>query len=273
MPLPVEDIEISLLLEGIFHKYGYDFRDYAPASIRRRILGLLASEGLKTISALQDRVLHDPACLERLVLALTIHVTAMFRDPGFYVAIRQKVVLLLKTYPFIRVWAAGCSSGEEVYSLAIVLDEEGIHERCRIYATDLSDAVLRKAREGVMPLAAMKEYTENYQQAGGARSFSDYYTAHHDAALFRPRLRENIVFAAHNLATDASFNDFHLILCRNVMIYFNRALQDRVHGLLHRSLARLGVLGLGRKESLRFTPHEGAYEPLDEIERLYRKVA
>lgn len=269
----LEAIEVKLLLEGIFRQYGYDFRDYAPASIRRRILGRVQAEGTKSISALQDRVLHDPACMERLLLALTVHVTSMFRDPAFYIALRQKVVPILATYPFARIWHAGCSTGEEVYSLAILLKEEGIHERCRIYATDLSEAVLCGAKEGLFPLASMKEYTENYQKAGGKTAFAEYYTARYDHALFHPSLRENIVFAPHNLVTDGSFNEFNVILCRNVMIYFNKSLQERVHGLLHQSLARLGVLGLGRKESLRFTPHEASYETLDEPERLYRKVA
>jgi len=268
----LEALEIKLLLDGVFQHYGYDFRDYASASIRRRILSRTTAEGTGTISALQDRVLHEPACMERLVLALTVHVTSMFRDPSFYLAFRHAVVPVLATYPFTRIWHAGCSSGEEVYSLAIVLREEGIYERCRIYATDLSEAVLRGAKEGVFPLAAMKEYTENYQKAGGTAAFSEYYTARYDHALFQPSLRDNIVFAPHNLVTDGSFNEFNVILCRNVLIYFNKALKERVHGLLHHSLARFGVLGLGRKESLRFTPHEACYAAVDDAERLYRKV-
>jgi len=210
--------------------------------------------------------------MERLLLALAVPTTSMFRDPSFYLAFRQQVVPLLKTYPFVRIWHAGCSSGEEVYSLAILLQEEGIHERCRTYATDLSERVLRVAKEGLVPLAAMKEYTENYQQAGGKASFSQYYTARYGRALIRPYLRENVLFAQHNLVTDGSFNEFNVILCRNVMIYFNKSLQARVHGLIYHSLARRGVLGLGKKESLRFTPHEASYETLDLDERLYRKV-
>jgi chemotaxis protein methyltransferase CheR len=182
------------------------------------------------------------------------------------------VVPLLQTYPFARIWHAGCSSGEEVYSLAILLKEEGIYDRCRIYATDISEAVLRGAKEGVFPLSAMKEYSENYQKAGGTTSFAEYYKARYDHAIFDASLREGIVFAPHNLVTDGSFNEFNVILCRNVMIYFNKALHERVHGLLYQSLARFGVLGLGRKESLRFTPHESSYEVLDDAERLYRKV-
>jgi chemotaxis protein methyltransferase CheR len=268
-----DDVEITLILEGIYHQYGFDFRNYARASIRRRLYNCVRAESLATISGLQERVLHDSACMGRLLAALTVHSTAMFRDPGFYRAVRSKVVSALETYPFIRIWHAGCSTGEEVYSLAILLTEEGIYDRCRIYATDLSEAVLQHARSGIFPLSSMKEYTENYVKAEGKASFSEYYTARYDHAVFRPQLRGNVVFAPHNLVTDGSFNEFNIILCRNVMIYFNRDLQNHVHGLLYKSLCRLGVLGLGRKESLRFTPHERAYQELDGPERLYRKVS
>jgi chemotaxis protein methyltransferase CheR len=267
-----EKLELHLLLEGILQQYGYDFRDYATASIRRRIMSRVQAEGLQSISGLQERVLHDAECMDRLLSALTVHVTAMFRDPGFYVAFREKVVPALQTYPFARIWHAGCSTGEEVYSLAILLEEEGLYDRCRIYATDLSEAVLQRAKDGLFPLSAMKDYTENYFKAKCKKSLSEYYTAKYDYALFRPQLRENIVFGRHNLVTDGSFNEFNVILCRNVMIYFNRQLQDRVHGLFYRSLARLGVLGLGKKESMRFTAHEDCYQELDGPERLYRKV-
>jgi chemotaxis protein methyltransferase CheR len=268
-----EEVEIGLLLEGIFRQYGYDFRSYALASIRRRILNVVRAEELNSISGLQERVLHDSACMERLLTALTVHVTAMFRDPGFYWAFRAKVAQALETYPFVRIWHAGCSTGEEVYSLAILLSEEGLYSRCRIYATDLSERVLQRARDGIFPLGAMKEYTENYVKAGGKAAFSEYYTARYDHAVFRPALRENVVFAPHNLVTDGSFNEFNVILCRNVMIYFDRALQNRVHELFYKSLARLGVLGLGKKESLRFTPYEDCYQELDGQERLYRKLS
>jgi chemotaxis protein methyltransferase CheR len=267
-----ETIEIQRFLEAIFQHCGYDFRDYAFASIRRRILSRVAAERTDGVAGLLDRVLNEPVCMERLLLALAVSTTSMFRDPSFFLAFRHKVVPLLRTYPFVRIWHAGCSSGEEVYSLAILLREEGIHERCRTYATDFSEGALRVAKEGVVPLAAMKEYTENYQQAGGKAAFSEYYTARYGCALMRPYLRENVVFAQHNLVTDGSFNEFNVILCRNVMIYFNKSLQARVHRLLYQSLLRLGVLGLGKKESLRFTPLEASYRPLDANERLYRKV-
>jgi len=268
----LETIEIQLLLEGLYRQYGFDFRDYALASLKRRIWNTIRAEQLTTVSGLQEKVLHDPGCLERFLLGLSVHVTAMFRDPSFYLAFRQNVVPLLRTYPFIRIWHAGCSTGEEVYSMAILLQEEGLYNRCRLYATDMSDMVLRKARAGIFSLESMQEYTQNYLQAGGKRSFSEYYTAAYDHALFRSSLKENIVFSQHNLAIDGSFNEFNVILCRNVLIYFNPVLQERVHNLLYESLSRFGVLGLGRQESLKFTPHEQHYEALEKREKLYRRI-
>jgi chemotaxis protein methyltransferase CheR len=268
----VEEIELSLLLEGIFRKYGFDFREYAPASLRRRVWRRTHAEGLSTISALQDKLLHDPACMERLLLDLSINVTAMFRDPAFYVAVREKVVPLLRTYPYTRIWVAGCSTGEEVYSLSILLHEEGIYDRARIYATDINEAVLERARAGVFPLDKMREYTQNYIKAGGKQAFSEYYLAKYDGAQFQRSLIDNVVFAQHNLVSDRSFNEFNLIVCRNVMIYFDRALQDHVHKLFYESLVNFGVLGLGAKESIHFSPHEESYEEIDADERLYRKV-
>jgi chemotaxis protein methyltransferase CheR len=269
----LEEIEVALLLEAIFRRYGFDFREYAPASLRRRLWRRANAEGLPTLSALQDRVLHDPACMERLLLDLSINVTAMFRDPSFYVALREKVVPLLHTYPFTRIWIAGCSTGEEVYSLAIVLEEERLLERTRVYATDINEEVLRRARHGVIPLDKMQEYTQNYLQAGGSRAFSEYYLASYDGAQIDRRLLENIVFAQHNLVSDRSFNEFHLIVCRNVMIYFDRGLQDRVLKLFDDSLTKLGVLGLGHKETLRYSTLADRYEELDGEEKLFRKVA
>jgi chemotaxis protein methyltransferase CheR len=269
----LEEIEIALLLEAIFRRYGFDFREYAPASLRRRLWRRANAEGLPTLSALQERVLHDPSCMERLLLDLSINVTAMFRDPSFYVALREKVVPLLHTYPFTRIWIAGCSTGEEVYSLVIVLDEEGLLERTRVYATDINEEVLRRARQGVIPIDKMQEYTQSYLQGGGTRAFSEYYLASYDGAQIDRRLLENVVFAQHNLVSDRSFNEFQLIVCRNVMIYFDRALQDRVLGLFDDSLAKLGVLGLGHKETLRYSGVADRYEELDGQEKLFRKVA
>ncbi len=268
----LERIEIQLLLEGVYRHYGFDFRAYAYASLRRRIWKRIDSDGLKTISALQDRVLHDPSMMERLLLDLSINVTAMFRDPGFYVAFRRDVVPALRTYPFIRIWHAGCSTGEEAYSMAILLEEEDLYDRARIYATDINEVVIRKAKEGIFPLDRMQEYTQNYIRAGGTRSFSEYYTAMYDGALFSPRLMRNIVFSQHNLVTDRSFAECNVILCRNVLIYFDRTLQQRVHKLFHESLPVYGYLGLGSKESLRFTGFEDDYEAVDRREKIYRKV-
>lgn len=269
----LETVHIKLFLESLFLRYGYDFRGYAYPSIRRRILRLVQLEGLKTISALQSRVLEDPECMERVLHALTIHVTAMYRDPDFYERFRTGVVPILRTYPFVRIWVAGCASGEEVYSLAILLHEENLYERCRIYGTDLSESVVQKAKAGVFPLAQMKDYTANYIRAGGREDFSSYYTAQSDGAIFRSWLRDNVVFAQHNLVTDGSPNEFNLIFCRNVMIYFTAELQGHVHRLFHSSLIRLGVLALGRRESLRFTPHEDDYEAIDAKQRLFKKVS
>jgi chemotaxis protein methyltransferase CheR len=210
--------------------------------------------------------------MERLLLGLSVHVTSMFRDPDFYLTFRRKIIPILKTYPTVRIWHAGCSTGEEVYSMAILLQEEGLYRKSLIYATDISHEVLRKAREGIFPLATMQEYTNNYMKAGGQREFSDYYTAQYDNVIFHPSLKTNVVFAEHNLATDGSFNEFHVILCRNVMIYFNKALQERVHTLIYESLSMFGIFGLGNKESLKFTPREAYYERLDSRDKLYRKV-
>jgi len=268
----LERLEIELLLEGVFRHYGFDFRSYAYASLRRRVWKRIEAEGLATVSALQDRVLHDPDAMNQLLLDLSVNVTAMFRDPSFHAAFRRLVVPKLRTYPFIRVWHAGCSTGEEVYSMAILLEEEGLYDRARIYATDINEVVLQQAKEGIFPLNRMQEYTENYIRAGGSRSFSEYYTAKYDGALFSPALLRNVVFAQHNLVTDRSFSEFNVILCRNVLIYFDKTLQQRVHGLFYDSLAMFGVLCLGSKESLKFSMYEDCFEPVSQPDKIYRKV-
>ena len=267
----LELLETQLLLEAIYRRYGFDFRDYAFPSIRRRIHVAREAEGLTNLAALQDKLLHDPACMERFLLQVTVHATAMFRDPGFYLTFRERVVPLLADLPFIRVWHVGCSTGEEVYSLAILLHEAGLAAKCRIYATDMNEAVLAQAKQGIFPMASLQEYTQNYQQAGGARAFSEYYSARYDHALFDRNLTAIVVFSQHNLVTDGSFNEFYVILCRNVMIYFNHALAGRVHRLLFESLADGGFLCLGNKESIKFTPVEGGYRELDAIARIYQK--
>jgi len=269
----LERLEVELLLEAIHRRYGFDFREYAKASLKRRLWRRIAAERLTSISGLQEKVLHDPACMERLLLDLSINVTAMFRDPTFYAAFRVKAVPILRTYPFSRIWVAGCSTGEEVYSLAIVLHEEGVYDRARIYATDINEAVIEQARMGVFPLEKMQEYTQNYIRSGGTRAFSEYYSAAYDGAQFDRTLIRNVVFAQHNLVSDRSFNEFNAIVCRNVMIYFDRSLQDKVHELFHESLATYGVLGLGHKETINFTRYAESYEELDASERLYRKLS
>ncbi|MEO5509268.1 MAG: protein-glutamate O-methyltransferase CheR [Longimicrobiales bacterium] len=272
-PKELERTEIRLLLEGVYEHYGFDFREYAYPSLRRRIWKRLTDEGLSTVSALQDCVLHQPEAMERLLLDLSVNVSTMFRDPAMYESFRGNVVPLLRTYPFIRIWHAGCSTGEEVYSLAILLQEEGLGDRVRIYATDINEAVLQEARAGIFPIEKMQEYTQNYLKAGGTHAFSEYYTAHYDGARFDPSLMRNVVFSQHNLVTDRSFAEFNVILCRNVMIYFDRKLQDRVHGLFHESLVRTGVLVLGHKESLRTSRYEALYEPVDLKQKIYRRVS
>ena len=270
--LDLELIEIQLLTEGIYRHYGFDFRDYSLPSMRRRIWKRIYSEGLTTVSGLIERVLHDSSAMEKLLLDLSINTTAMFRDPTFYKAFRAKVVPMLRTYPFVRIWHAGCSTGEEVYSLAILLQEEGLYDKCRIYATDINENVLQKARSGIFPLNTMQENTSNYITGGGTGTFSDYYTARYDYSLFRPSLRENVVFAQHNLVTDASFNHFNVILCRNVLIYFNNVLQDRVQNLFRDSMEMFGILGLGKKETIRYTNVAENYEEIDVEERIYRRI-
>jgi chemotaxis protein methyltransferase CheR len=269
---PVEKLEIELLLEAIYRHYGYDFRHYAPSSLRRRLRKRLDAEGLATFSALQDRVLHEPSAMDSLLRDMSINVTGMFRDPTFFRSMRENVVPMLRTYPSVRIWHAGCATGEEVYAMAILLEEEGLYERARLYATDMNAEALERARTGIYPIARMREYTTSYQQAGGTRSFSDYYTASYGAALFHARLRENILFAQHNLATDMSFSEFNVILCRNVLIYFDRDLKERTLRLFGDSLSPLGFLCLGRRESLRFTNVESEFDEIDAKERVYRRT-
>jgi len=267
------DIELRMLVEAVYLKYNYDFRDYTGASQKRRVLVAMREMECATVSELQARVLHQPEAFSRLLQYLTIPVTEMFRDPEYFAAIRSQVVPHLRTYPSLKVWVAGCSTGEEVYSLAILLHEEGLLERTTIYATDINPESLDAARRGVFPLDRMRLFTENYQKSGGRRAFSDYYTAAYGGALFERALVENVTFADHSLSTDSVFSETHFISCRNVMIYFNRRLQDRVLGLFHESLCHRGFLGLGSKESIDFSTYAGRFEPLARRERLFRKAA
>jgi len=267
------DIELRMLVEAVYLKYNYDFRDYTGASQKRRVLVAMREMECDTVSALQAKVLHEPNGFAQLLQYLTIPVTEMFRDPDYFMAIRDQVAPLLSTYPSLKIWVAGCSTGEEVYSLAILLKEEGLLERSIIYATDINPESLEAARRGVFPLDRMRLYTENYQKAGGKAAFSDYYTAAYGGARFDRELIENVTFADHSLATDSVFSETHFVSCRNVLIYFNRRLQDRVFGLFHESLCHRGFLGLGSKESIDFSSYAERFEPLARRERLFRKVA
>jgi chemotaxis protein methyltransferase CheR len=265
------EIELKMLIEAIYMKYSYDFRDYTGASQKRRVLHAVREMGCDSISALQARIMHDPAAFSQLLQYLTIPVSTMFRDPGYYAGLREHVVPVLRTYPSLRIWVAGCSTGEEVYSLAILLREEGLLERSTLYATDINPQSLEKARQGVFPLESVREYTANYQAAGGKRGFSEYYTAAYNAVRFDPSLRDNVTFADHSLATDAVFAETHLISCRNVMIYFKKKLQERALGLFHESLCHRGFLGLGSKESIDFSTYATRFDPVLKRERLFRK--
>lgn len=268
----LEDIEIDLLLEGLYRRYGTDFRHYARASLRRRLWNMIHQEKLGTVSGLQARVLHDPLAMQRLVQSLSVNVTTMFRDPPFFRSFRVNVVPHLHSVPFLRIWAAGCATGEEVYSLAILLHEASLYERCRIYATDLNAEVVERAKAGIFSATQMEEFGQNYQAAGGLASFRDYYTGQYDHAIFKQWLRRNMVFAQHDLAVDGSFNEFNVVVCRNVMIYFDVELQARTHQLVLQSLRRGGFFCLGRRESLRGCPTPEVYEAIDERERIYRRV-
>ncbi len=273
--IEVEEIEIELLIEGLYRRYGIDLRNYTRALLRPRILDGVRQEQARTISGFQEMLLHDGESMERFMLALATHQTgqtSMFHDSDFYLAFRTKVVPQLRTYPFVRVWQTGCSTGEEVYSMAIMLEEEGLYHRARIYATDNSREAVKRAREGIFLMGAVPRYTANYLHAGGKRYLSEYYTLHEGKIFFNPALRRNVIFSEYNLATDSSFNEFQVVLCRNVMDYFNRDLQERVHELIYDSLSVFGFVGLGRHESLRHSPHEAFYETLDEENRIYRKV-
>ncbi|HZG56744.1 protein-glutamate O-methyltransferase CheR [Paenibacillus sp.] len=264
-----ERVEIELLLEGIFRIYGYDFRHYALGSICRRAKVRMQAEGLPTLSALQALVLRDAGAMRRLLQDFSIPVTEMFRDPAYFLALRERVLPELASLPSFRIWHAGCSTGEEAYSMAIMLREEGLEGRATIYATDMNERLLETARGGRYPIARMKQYTSNYLRAGGRQPFSEYYSVSGDEACFDPTLRKHIVFARHNLATDHSFNEFQLILCRNVLIYFNPALQKRVLRLFRDSLPSGGILGLGVKEAVLNTLE---WSELDQSLRLYRAL-
>jgi chemotaxis protein methyltransferase CheR len=264
--------ELQSLLEAIYQKYGYDFRHYSKASIRRRILQRFSRSNLSNIAALQNKLLRDQNFFHTLLMDFSINVTEMFRDPSFYLALRQTIIPILRTYPIVRIWNAGCSSGEEIYSTAILLEEEGLLYKSLIYATDFNEVILQKAREGVFPLERMKVYTRNYQLAGGKESFANYYSVKREAAFMDNKLKKNIIFSTHNLASDGIFGEMHLIMCRNVLIYFDKELQNRVIGLFHESLIRRGILCLGGKESIRFSQYNRLFDELIPQEKIYQKT-
>jgi len=265
------DIELKLLVDAIYLKYHYDFRAYAGASLKRRLTTAMTRFDCASLSQLQDRVLHDPAVFPLLLGHLTVQVSEMFRDPGYFRALREQVVPLLRTYPSLKIWVAGCSMGEEAYSLAILLREEGLFERSQIYATDINPQALEQAEAGVYPIDRIAGFTDNHRRSGGKQSLSDYYTAAYGRAVFDKSLRSRIVFSDHSLATDSVFAEMQLVSCRNVLIYFARDLQDRAIGLFRESLCRKGFLGIGSKESLRFSQHADAFETVSSSERIYQK--
>lgn len=264
-------LEISLLLEAVYQKYGFDFRQYSQGHIRRRVLNRMAMSQLDDISQLQVKVMNDENFAHKLLQDLSITVTEMFRDTGFYKSIRENVIPVLKTYPFIKIWHAGCSTGEEAYSMAIILQEEGLYERTTIYATDFNQVALNQAKEGIFSNRLIKEYTGNYQLSGGKESFSDYYTSDYGNVIMNQSLKRNIVWANHNLVTDSVFAEVQMILCRNVLIYFDKDLQNKVQRLFYNSLINGGILCLGSKEGLRFTDLHEKYTEMDQKQRIFKK--
>jgi chemotaxis protein methyltransferase CheR len=265
------DVEVKLLLEAVYLRYQHDFRDYAVTSLRRRMRQAMARFGCERLAQLQDRLLREPALFDQMLQFFTVQLSEMFRDPAYFKALREHVLPVLRTYPSFKVWIAGCSSGEEVWSLAIVLAEEGLLDRAVLYATDINPQALRRAEAGMYPIDRVAQFSRNYQQAGGTGSLSDHYTAAYEGAVFDRRLKKQIVFADHSLATDSVFSEVHLVSCRNVLIYFNPRLQDRAVGLFRDALVHRGFLGLGSRESLQFGAHAHAFEPVVAAERVYRR--
>ncbi len=268
----LEDDQIEDLFVSVKQRYGYDFTGYAEASIKRRVQKFIDTAEMQSADALRNRLLGDAAFFNFFLDEISVNVTEMFRDPLFFASLKKNAFPLLKTYPFIKIWDAGCASGEELYSLAILLDEDGLYGKSRIYATDISQRVLDKAMDGIYPIDLMKEYTTNYIHAGGKKSFSEYYTAMYGNAIFHSWLKKNVMFAAHNLAVDESFNEFNLIVCRNVLIYFNRQLQERVIELFLKSLPVFGFLALGNKETLSFSAFRDHFEEIDKSQKIYRRI-
>ncbi len=268
----VEEIEIKLLLDGIHLCYGYDFREYSLSPLRRGLYAAMAREHVSTISAYQDRILHDAACMQRFLGTVGVNITGMFRDAEMMRAVREEIVPTLRTYPSSRVWVAGCATGEEAYAFAVILEEEGVLDRCAIYATDLNEDLLVIARTGSYALDRVRRFDDGYRAAGGQGSLSDHYTVAGGAARFDRKLAGCITWSRHNLVSEGSFNDFHLIACANVLIYFRESLQVRAHRLLYDSLIRGGFLALGKRESLVYCPDRDHYEQVRDGVNLFRKT-
>lgn len=266
-----EDIELALFIEAIKQKYGYDFKEYSRAHIKRRVKTRLVKSSISNISELTHRVIYDEIFFKEILLDFSINVTEMFRDPEFFKSVREIIFPILESYPQIKIWHAGCSSGEEVYSMAIMLKEYGLYDRCQIYATDFNEKILKKAKDGIYPLELIKDYTKNYISANGEKSFSDYYMANYDSVIFESELKKNITFAEHNLVTDGEFGEMNLILCRNVMIYFDKTLQNKVNRLFSNSLLKGGFLCLGTKETLKYFDGYEDFVELAEESKIYRK--
>ena len=267
----IEEIELGLLLEAIFQRYHYDFRDYSPASLRRRLTQACLHFGVSSFSQLQHLILHQEGMMVKMLQFLTVQVSEMFRDPTYFRALREKVLPHLKTYPSLKVWIAGCSTGEELYSMVILFREEGLEDRTMFYATDINTESLEKAQAGIYELDRLALFSANHRESGGRSSLSDYYSTGYGRAIFDKTLRKRAVFSDHSLVSDAVFAETQLVSCRNVLIYFNRELQDRAIGLFKDSLSRKAFLGIGSKESLRFSSHARGFSEFDRVERIYQK--
>ncbi len=267
----IEKMEIDLFLETLNRRYGYDFRNYAKASLKRRIIKTIKENNIKHISDMIPKLIHDTIFFDSIISNFSVAVTEMFRDPSFFSSLRENVIPFLKTYPYIKIWHGGCATGEEAYSLAILLKEEGIYDKCTIFATDFNDVALSKAKGGIYNLKDIKKFTNNYQKAGGKASFSDYYIANNKFAILDNSLKKNITFANHNLVTDGVFSEIHLILCRNVLIYFNKELQNKVLKLFTNSLINKGYLAIGSKETIQFSEIENLFVNIDKTNKIYKK--
>ncbi len=267
----IEDLELELFIQALYYHYGYDFREYSRMHLKRRVLYRMSVENIKSISMLLDKILHNKIFFYKIIGDFSINVTEMFRDPSFYEEIREKVIPILKTYPYIKIWHAGCSTGEEVYSMAILLEEEGLLGKSQLYATDFSQSALEIGKEGIYPMKLLKKYSVNYHKSGGTQNLADYYSSMYGYAKFNHNLRKKIVFSSHNLVNDGVFGEMHMVICRNVLIYFNKILQEHVLKLFEKSLVGGGILGIGSKESISFTSIEKNFEELSLNEKLFRK--